>query len=54
MEINLYDKVLLKDGNIAYIVEVFEGGKAFIADIDKDDDISNEEIVLEDIEKVIG
>lgn len=33
-DIKLYDKVTLKNGCSAYIVEIFDNGKAFIADID--------------------
>ena len=53
MEINQYDKVLLKDGSTAYIVEIFEPGKAFLADIDKDGDTYTEDVTIEDIEKVV-
>lgn len=35
MKINLYDRVLLKDGSLASIVEIFEEDKAYLADIDK-------------------
>ena len=37
MEIRLFDKVLLNTGEIAYIVEVYEQGVAYEADIDKSD-----------------
>ena len=53
MQINMYDKVLLKDGHYAYIVEIFDNGKAFIADIDKDNDTYTESNVLADIAEVI-
>lgn len=35
MNIKEYDKVLLKTGEIAYIVEIWEQGIAYEADIDK-------------------
>lgn len=38
MCIGLYDKVELKDGRIATIVEIYEQGKAYEADIETADD----------------
>lgn len=54
MKIQMFDKVLLKNGNTAYIVEIFDEGKAFIADIDIDEDTITDCIKLDDIEEVIG
>lgn len=48
MRITQYDRVLLKDGTEASIVEVFGDGY-FIADIDKDGDTYTEEIGEEQI-----
>lgn len=53
MKIKQYDKVLLKDGDTAYIVEVFDGGKAFIADIDRKDGTETDWITPDKIEKVL-
>ncbi|MBS6180549.1 MAG: hypothetical protein KH921_07150 [Erysipelotrichaceae bacterium] len=54
MSINQYDKVLLKDGRTATIVEVLEADKAYIADIDlPDSDWETTQIGQEDIEKVL-
>lgn len=53
MKIKQYDRVLLKDGHKASIVEIFDNGKAFLADIDKDGDTFTEEIQANEIEKVI-
>ena len=53
MKIKLYDRVLLKDGSKASIVEVFEEGKAFLADIDRNDDTDTDEISIDEIEKVL-
>ena len=53
MKIEQYDRVLLKDGNKASIVEIFEEGKLFLADIDKDGDTYTEEVKAEEIEKVL-
>lgn len=53
MKIRQYDKVKLKDGHDACIVEVFDDGKAFLADIDKHGDTYTEEIKVNDIEKVL-
>lgn len=53
MKIKLYDRVLLKDGHFASVVEIFDGGKSFILDIDKQGDTYTEEISVDEIEKVI-
>ncbi len=53
MKIKQYDRVLLKDGNKAYIVEIFEDGKLFLADVDKDGDTYTEDVKFEEIEKVV-
>lgn len=53
MKIKQYDRVLLKDGNKASIVEIFEEGKLFLADIDKDGDTYTEEVKAEEIDKVL-
>ena len=53
MKIKQYDRVLLKDGNKAYIVEIFGDGKAFLADIDKDDDTYTEVVKIEEIQEVL-
>lgn len=52
MKIKQYDRVLLKDGHEANIVEIFDDGQFFLADIDKDGDTYTEEISLEKIKKV--
>ena len=53
MKIRQYDRVLLKDGNEASIVEIFEEDRLFLADIDKDGDTYTEDLKMEDIKKVI-
>lgn len=53
MKIEEYDRVLLTDGNQATVVEIFDDGKLFLADIDKDGDTYTEEVKLEDIKKVL-
>ncbi len=53
MKIKQYDRVLLKDGNEASIVEIFEEDVAFLADIDKDGDTYTEDVSIKDIQKVI-
>ena len=54
MNIALFDKVRLKTGETASIVEIWEEGKAYEADIDrKDGSIETETIQQEDIEEVI-
>ena len=54
MKIHLYDRVLLKDGTYASIVEIFEEDKVFLADIDRNGDTDTEDIKIEDIEKIIS
>lgn len=50
----MLDKVLLKSGETAYIVEIYEHGVAYEADIDrKDGTIDTETISHDDIEKVV-
>lgn len=53
MMVRQYDRVLLKSGNQASIVEVFEDG-SFLADIDRDGDTYTEEIAKEEIQKIIS
>ena len=54
-EVNIkqYDRVLLTDGNEAVIVEIFAPGRAFLADIEKDDDIYTEDVTIDEIQKVL-
>jgi hypothetical protein len=52
--INQYDKVKLKTGKFAIIVEVLEPQKAYIADIEiSEDDYTTETIFYSDINSVI-
>jgi len=53
MKIKQYDRVLLKNGTKASIVEIFEDDKLFLTDIDKDGDTYTEELRIEQIEKII-
>lgn len=53
MTIKQYDRVLLKDGSKASIVEIFEDGKLFLADIDRNGDTDTDEIKIEDIESIL-
>lgn len=53
MKIQQYDRVLLKSGHKASIVEIMDENKWFIVDIDRNDDIDTEEISIDEIEKVI-
>ena len=53
MKIEMFDKVLLKTGETAYIVEIYNQGEAYEADIDKTDgSIKTDTIWLQDIEYV--
>ncbi|MBQ7478990.1 MAG: hypothetical protein IJT01_08875 [Selenomonadaceae bacterium] len=51
----LYDKVLLKTGETAYIVEIHEPGVAYEADIDRHDgETETDTIYQKDIDKIIA
>lgn len=54
MDVKLYDRVLLKTGEEADIVEIYESGVAYEAVIDRlDGDIDNDTIMQEDIQEVL-
>ena len=53
MRIRQYDRVLLKNGCKASVVEIFEENKLFLADIDRDGDTDTAELKIEEIEKVL-
>ena len=54
MKIDLYDKGQLKTGETASIVELWEDGKAYEVDIDRDDgSIETDTIFIGDIQKVL-
>ena len=54
MKIEMFDKVLLKTGETAYIVEIYEQGVAYEADIDRaDSTIETDTIKHADIKKVL-
>lgn len=55
MSIKMFDKILLKTGETAYIVEIYEQGIAYEADIDKaDGTIEIDTIKHSDIERVLS
>ena len=52
MKIEMYNKVLLKSGETAYVVEIYESGIAYEMDIDKSDgSIKTDTVWPEEIEK---
>ena len=53
MKVKQYDKVILKTGESATIVEIFGDGKVFIADIERNEDIDTEYVKIEEIEGMI-
>ena len=53
MKVKQYDKVILKTGESATIVEIFGDGKVFIADIERNEDIDTEYVEIEEIEGMI-
>lgn len=53
MKIRLYDRIILKSGHTASVVEIFVDGKAFLADVDRDGDTYTEEITIDEIETVM-
>ena len=52
MKVQQYDRVILKNGFEASIVEILEEGKAFLGDIDRNGDTDTEEIRIGEIQKV--
>lgn len=54
MQIKQYDKVLLKTGLTAFIVEIFEQGKAYLADIEYQTGTETEDISHDDIQQVLS
>ena len=53
MKIRLYDRVRLKSGYAASVVEIFDDGKGFLADVDRDGDTYTEEMSIDEIETVM-
>lgn len=53
MKVAQYDKILLKDGRTATVVEVLGDYEEYIADIDLDGDYDTQTISPEQIEKII-
>lgn len=54
MKVRMFTKVLLTSGRTAYIVEIFDNGKAFLADIDLDDgEVDTDLIYPKDIKKIL-
>lgn len=54
MKVSLYDKVKLKDGRTAIIVDVLEDGVAYIADVNlPNDEWETIDIKFDDIDKII-
>lgn len=54
MKIDIYDKVKLKTGEIAHIVEIYEQRAAYEADIEKDGDTETDTIKHSDIDYVFA
>ena len=55
MTIKMYDKVLLKDGRTASIVEIFKDGEAYLVDVDlPDNEWDTIDVKYSDIESVIS
>ena len=53
MKISLYDKVKLKNGSNATIVDIYEQGVAYEADIEKKDEYITDTISYNDILEII-
>ena len=53
MKIRLYDRVKLKSGYAASVVEIFDDGKAFLVDVDRDGDTYTEEESSADLELIL-
>lgn len=55
MQLKLFDKVLLKNGETAYIVEIYNDGEAYEMDIDgREGQIRTDTVWANQIEKKIG
>lgn len=48
-----YDKICLKSGETAYIVEIFGDGECILADIDRLDGTETDWLTPDEIEKVL-
>ncbi len=55
MKIDMLDVVLLKDGRVGTVVEIFGDGEAFVIDItdDSKDEMNTPIVKMEEIEKII-
>ena len=53
MRVKQYDRILLKNGHEASIVEIFEEDNLFLADIDRDGDTDTEEVRIGEIAEVL-
>ncbi len=54
MALEMFDKVLLNTDEVAFIVEIFNDGEAYLADIDKADGWTETETILpSEIKKVL-
>ena len=55
MKIDMLDVVLLKDGRVGTVVEIFGDGEAFMVDItdDSNDEMNTPIVKMEEIEKII-
>ena len=53
MQINQYDRVRLKDGRTATVVEVFGDNEYFIVDVDLGDDWETVDVWKKDILEII-
>jgi hypothetical protein len=54
MTIALYDKVRLKTGETAFIVDIYGDGEAFEADIERGTDTVTDTVQLSDIAEIIN
>ena len=53
MKIKQYDRVLMKDGCQASIIEIFEEDNFFLSYIDRNGDTYTEELSIDEIKAVI-
>lgn len=54
LKLEMYDKVLLKTGETAYVVEIYDDGTAYEMDINKADGYTDTDTVFpEEIEKKV-
>ena len=53
MNVEQYDRIQLISGETGYVVEVLEKNKAFIVDVERNNDYDNEIVFYDHVKKII-